>query len=161
MVRIGTTFKDAIDFCGGFKEEPVKIISGGPMMGFAQSNLDIPIMKGSSGILGLTKNDVNDGKESFCIRCGRCLKACPMHLNPSMLSILGQNGLYKEAKEDYNLFDCVECGSCVYTCPAKRKIVQYIRYLKSENKAAQAREKAKADKAKAKEEAKNKEEVLK
>jgi len=161
LVRIGTTFKDAIDFCGGFKEEPVKIISGGPMMGFAQSNLDIPIMKGSSGILGLTKNDTNEGKESSCIRCGRCLKACPMHLNPSMLSILGQKDLYKEAKEEYNLFDCVECGSCVYTCPAKRRIVQYIRYLKSENKAAQAREKAKADKAKEKEEAKNKEEVIK
>ncbi|MHC6179475.1 electron transport complex subunit RsxC [Clostridium sp. JNZ X4-2] len=151
LVRVGTTFKDVIDFCGGFTETPVKVLSGGPMMGMAESNLDVPIIKGVSGILALTKNDVNTGVESACIRCGRCLKACPMGLNPSMLSILGQNNLYEEAKEDYNLLDCVECGSCVYTCPAKRNIVQYIKYLKSENAAAAAREKAKAAKEKEKE----------
>ncbi|AND84564.1 electron transport complex subunit RsxC [Clostridium tyrobutyricum] len=133
LVRIGTSFSDAINFCGGFSKDPVKIIMGGPMMGFAESNLDIPIIKGVSGILALTKNEVNSGRESPCIRCGRCIQACPMGLNPSMLSILGQNDLYKEAKDEYNLLDCVECGSCVYSCPAKRNIVQYIKYSKAKN----------------------------
>lgn len=150
LLRIGTTFKYAIDLCGGFKEEPVKIVMGGPMMGFAQSNLEVPILKGVSGILSLSKSDTNTGTETACIRCGRCLKACPMSLNPSMLSILGQNNLYREAKEDYNLLDCVECGSCVYVCPAKRNIVQYVKYLKSENATQAARDKAEAEKNKEK-----------
>lgn len=139
LLRVGTTFKDAIEYCGGFSKTPEKIISGGPMMGFAQSSLDVSIIKGSSGILGLSKEDVNSGTESACIRCGRCLDACPMGLNPSMLSILGQRGLFEEAKEEFNLLDCVECGSCVYGCPAKRNIVQYIRYCKAQNAAKAAK----------------------
>lgn len=139
LLRIGTTFKEAIEFCGGLKETPVKIVMGGPMMGFAQSNLDLPIIKGVSGVLALTKEDVNSGKESACIRCGRCIEACPMGLNPSMLSILGERQLYEESKEDYSLLDCVECGSCVYACPAKRNIVQYIKYSKAQNAAKMAK----------------------
>jgi electron transport complex protein RnfC len=135
LLRIGTTFRDVIEFCGGFSEDPAKLIMGGPMMGAAQSNLDIPVIKGTSGILALTRSDINNGTQSPCIRCGRCIEACPMGLNPSMLSILGENDLYREAKEDYNLLDCVECGSCVYTCPAKRNIVQYIKYSKAKNAA--------------------------
>jgi Na+-translocating ferredoxin:NAD+ oxidoreductase subunit C len=135
LVRIGTKFEDVIKFCGGFSEKPAKIIMGGPMMGAAQYNLDVPVIKGTSGILALTKSDINYETESACIRCGRCINACPMGLNPSMLSILGENDLYKEAKEDYNLLDCIECGSCVYTCPAKRNIVQYIKYCKAKNAA--------------------------
>lgn len=133
LLRIGTTFSDAVNYCGGIVKIPEKIIMGGPMMGMAQSTLDLPVIKGVSGILVLSKEDVNSGKESPCIRCGRCIDACPMGLNPSMLSILGQHGLFEEAKEDYNLLDCVECGSCVYGCPAKRNIVQYIKYLKAQN----------------------------
>ncbi len=135
LLRIGTVFNEAIEYCGGLVKPPMKTIMGGPMMGFAQSNLDIPVIKGVSGILILSKEDVNSGKESACIRCGRCVEACPMGLNPSMLSILGQRKLYQEAKEDYNLLDCVECGSCVYACPAKRNIVQYVRYCKAQNAA--------------------------
>ena len=135
LVRVGTTFKDAIDFCGGFSSTPEKIIMGGPMMGMAQSNLDLPIIKGVSGILALAKGEAHTGKESACIRCGRCLNACPMGLNPSMLSILGERDLFEEAVEDYNLLDCVECGSCVYACPAKRNIVQYVKYSKAQNAA--------------------------
>lgn len=140
LVRVGTTFEDAISYCGGIAKTPEKIISGGPMMGFAQSNVNVPIIKGSSGILVLSKEDVNSGKESACIRCGRCVDACPMGLNPSMLSILGERSMYQEAKEEFNLLDCVECGSCVYGCPAKRNIVQYVRYCKAQN-AAQAAKK--------------------
>lgn len=132
LVRIGTTFKDAIDFCGGLVSRPEKIIMGGPMMGMAQASLDIPIIKGVSGILALAEGEANTGTESPCIRCGSCLKACPMGLNPSMLSILGERNFYEEAKEDCNLLDCVECGSCVYVCPAKRNIVQYIKVSKAQ-----------------------------
>jgi Na+-translocating ferredoxin:NAD+ oxidoreductase subunit C len=135
LVRIGTTFEEAIEFCGGISKLPQKIIMGGPMMGFAQSTLNVPVIKGVSGILALSKEDLSSGRELNCIRCGRCVEACPMGLVPSMLSILGQRSLCQEAKDEYNLLDCIECGSCVYACPAKRKIVQYIRYSKAQNAA--------------------------
>lgn len=141
LLRIGTTFEEAIDNCGGFLEPPAKIIMGGPMMGFGQSNLKVSIIKGVSGILGLSKKDVNSGTESPCIRCGKCLTVCPCGLNPSMLSILGEKNMYEEAKMQQNLFDCAECGSCVYVCPAKRNIVQYIRYSKMQNTADAAKKK--------------------
>lgn len=133
LLRIGTSFKEAIEYCGGFNKTPEKIIMGGPMMGIAQFTLDIPVIKGVSGILALSKDVVNTGDESPCIRCGRCVKACPMGLIPSMLSILGERQQYKVAKEDYSLFNCIECGSCAYACPAKRNIVQYIKYSKAQN----------------------------
>ncbi|WP_443662141.1 electron transport complex subunit RsxC [Clostridium sp.] len=141
LLRIGTSFEDAIANCGGFKEPPAKIIMGGPMMGFAQSNLNISIIKGVSGILALNKKDINNGTQSPCIRCGKCVSVCPCGLNPSMLSILGENDLYEEAKLEQNLFDCAECGSCVYVCPAKRNIVQYIKYSKMRNNADAAKKK--------------------
>ncbi|WP_312334714.1 electron transport complex subunit RsxC [Anaerospora hongkongensis] len=136
-LRVGATFSQAIECCGGFREPPVKIIMGGPMMGLAQRTLDTPIIKGTSGILALSAADVNVGPERPCIRCGRCVATCPMGLVPSMLSLLGERSRYQEAKEEYNLLDCVECGSCVYVCPAKRNIVQYIKLSKAQN-AAQA-----------------------
>lgn len=130
LLRVGTTFEDAINYCGGMNEEPKKIIMGGPMMGFAQYTLDIPIVKGTSGILALTEKEVNQSKEYPCIRCGKCVEVCPMGLVPSMFATLAENDAYLEAKEDYSLLDCVECGSCAYICPAKRKIVQAVRYNK-------------------------------
>lgn len=142
LLRIGSSIQDAIDLCGGFSSQPEKLISGGPMMGFALSGADFPIMKGSSGILLFAKGEANTGTESPCIRCGKCIDACPMGLNPSMLSILGERNLVEEAKEDYSLLDCIECGSCVYGCPAKRNIVQYIKYSKAQNAAKAAAAKA-------------------
>ncbi|MGL6108024.1 electron transport complex subunit RsxC [Romboutsia sp.] len=130
LLRVGTTFADAVNYCGGLTSEPKKIVMGGPMMGFAQYTLDIPIAKGTSGILALTEKEVNSGTVYPCIRCGRCLEACPMGLVPSMFANLADKDAFLEAKEDYNLLDCVECGSCSYVCPSKRKIVQAVRYNK-------------------------------
>lgn len=131
MVRIGTKISELIEECGGFKGGEGKVISGGPMMGFALSSLDVAVIKGTSGILVLPADQVfHADKFGPCIRCGRCIEACAMGLTPSMLSVLAERGFYEEAK-DYNLFDCFECGSCTYVCPSKRPIVQLVRLAKS------------------------------
>ncbi|MGE5372542.1 MAG: electron transport complex subunit RsxC [Solirubrobacterales bacterium] len=129
-LRIGTTFADAIEQCGGYQSSPKKLIMGGPLMGVAQYTADVPVIKGASGILAFTKEEVNDGPESPCIRCGACLDACPIGLNPSMLSILGERSFVDEAVNEYHLMDCMECGCCTFVCPAKRRIIHYIRYSK-------------------------------
>ncbi len=133
LVRIGTTFEDVIEFCGGFVKQPEKIVMGGPMMGFAQSDLKVSVIKGVSGILALSKAEVNSDREYPCIRCGRCVEACPMGLTPAMFGVLGQKGLHEEARDTYSLLDCAECGSCVFVCPSKRNLVQYVRYCKQKN----------------------------
>lgn len=131
MVKIGTLVSDLIEECGGFKDGPAKVISGGPMMGFAMYSLDVPVTKGTSGVLVLPEEGVVHAEDfGPCIRCGRCIDICPMGLMPSMLSVLSEKGFYEETK-DYNLFDCFECGSCTYVCPSKRPIVQLIRLAKS------------------------------
>ncbi len=134
MVRIGTLMKDVIEQCGGLVEGAVKVISGGPMMGFAQWTLDVPVVKGTSGILVLAQDEyVSSDEYSACIRCGSCIDVCPMGLNPSILSIYSEKGFFEDAK-DNNLFDCFECGSCAYVCPAKRPMVQFMRLAKSQVK---------------------------
>ena len=143
-VRLGTSYRDAIDFCGGFSEQPDKVLAGGPMMGREQESLDVPITKGSSGILALTRRITAHGPELHCIRCGRCVAACPMGLVPSMLSILGERQDVEKARDSYGVMNCIECGCCTYVCPAKRNIVQYIRVTKGAVKALAAKEKAKA-----------------
>ncbi|MEE8329810.1 MAG: electron transport complex subunit RsxC, partial [Thermodesulfovibrionia bacterium] len=133
-VRIGTLISELINQCGGLLDNAVKVIAGGPMMGFAQWSLDVPVVKGTSGILVLTDKEYFPADEYFsCIRCGSCIDICPMGLNPSMLSILSEKGLYEETKE-YDLFDCFECGSCAYVCPSHRPMVQFMRLAKSQVK---------------------------
>jgi electron transport complex protein RnfC len=130
-VKVGTLISHIIHDCGGLKEERVKVISGGPMMGFAVPSLDVPVTKGTSGIVALTEREiVHTGEFQPCIRCGRCIDVCPMGLMPSMLSVYSERGFYEGAKE-YNLFDCFECGCCAFVCPSKRPIVQLIRVAKS------------------------------
>lgn len=136
LVRFGTTYKEVIDYCGGLKYDPDKIVTGGPMMGFAQTSTDVPVIKGVSGILAVGKAKAKKEREENCIRCSACLDACPMGLNPSMLSILGERSLFEEAKKNFNLLDCIECGCCSYVCPSKRNIVQYIKHNKALNIAA-------------------------
>lgn len=131
LVRIGTPVSALIDECGGFRGISGKVIAGGPMMGFALSSLEIPVTKGTSGILVIPEGDViHAGDFDPCIRCGRCIDVCPMGLMPSMLSVLSEKAHYEDTKE-YNIFDCFECGSCAYVCPSKRPIVQFIRLAKS------------------------------
>ena len=134
MIRIGTLMSDIVEQCGGLTDGAMKVISGGPMMGFAQWTLDVPVVKGTSGILTLAEDEyVSSDEYLSCIRCGSCIDVCPMGLNPSILSILSEKGFYEDTKE-YNLFDCFECGSCAYVCPAKRPMVQFMRLAKSQVK---------------------------
>ena len=161
-IRIGTSYQAAIDYCGGFKQQPKKLIAGGPMMGMAQATAEVPVMKGSSGILALTAQKVDHGPEMNCIRCGKCVKACPMGLVPSMLSILSERQAYDACRDEYGLMNCVECGCCTFVCPAKRNIVQYIKNAKGVIRAEQMKAKAAAEaKKKAQEAAEAKKEAEK
>lgn len=130
-IRIGTLFSDIIEQCGGFSEEPGKILNGGPMMGIAQYTTDVPVIKGTSGILVLNRKDATIPEPSNCIRCGKCLDACPVHLEPLMLSRLSILKKFEEA-DGYHALDCIECGSCSFVCPAKRPLVETIRVAKRE-----------------------------
>jgi electron transport complex protein RnfC len=134
LTKIGTMVSGLIEECGGFKSGVAKVISGGPMMGFALYSLDVPVTKGTSGILVLPEDEILH-VEDFgpCIRCGKCIEICPMGLMPSMLSVLSEQGFYGDTRE-YNIFDCFECGSCTFVCPSKRPIVQLIRLAKSQTK---------------------------
>ncbi len=129
LVRIGTLFSDIIEFCGGFSEEPAKVIMGGPMMGISQERLDVPVIKGTSGILALSKKEVQINEIKSCIRCGACVEGCPMGLMPQMISIAVQRARLDIIKQ-YSVKDCIECGCCAYLCPAKRPLVQYIKLAK-------------------------------
>ncbi len=130
-IRIGTLFKDVIEQCGGYSEEPGKILNGGPMMGIAQFTTDVPVIKGTSGILILNKKDASAPETSNCIRCGKCVDACPVHLQPYLLSRYSIANNFEEA-DKCHAADCIECGSCSFVCPAKRPLVETIRVAKKE-----------------------------
>ena len=129
MVRIGTSFADVIEACGGLVGEPAKVISGGPMMGIGQYSLDVPVIKGTSGILVLTREQVEIPDAGPCIRCAKCVDACPMNLMPLMISAYALKEDYDNS-EKFHAMDCIECGCCSYTCPAKRPLTQSIRVAK-------------------------------
>jgi electron transport complex protein RnfC len=129
MVRIGTPFSQLIDECGGFADKPGKMIMGGPMMGIAQYSLDVPVIKGTSGILVLTEGEAQAPQVQVCIRCARCVEACPADLLPLYISRYALAGMYDKA-EQYNAMDCIECGCCSFECPAKRPLVESIRLAK-------------------------------
>ncbi len=128
-VRIGTPISDLIEECGGFNGQQGKIIIGGPMMGLAQFTAEVPVIKGTSGILVLT--DALGDEEITCIRCGKCIQSCPLYLMPNMISLYAKRGRFDEAK-GYGALDCIECGACAYGCPARIPLVQWIKYAKSE-----------------------------
>jgi Na+-translocating ferredoxin:NAD+ oxidoreductase subunit C len=131
LVRIGTSVADMVSECGGFVGDPAKLIMGGPMMGFALPSANTPVTKGTSGIIALSAKSARCSDDfNPCFKCGRCIDACPMGLDPSMLGVLSEKGFYEETKE-YNVHDCFECGSCTYVCPSKRPMVQFIKLAKS------------------------------
>lgn len=145
----GTKYADLVAFCGGEKEPPAKVISGGTMMGFAVSTLDIGTTKTTSGLLLLSKKRVFQYASGACINCGRCLRACPMGLNPALISKAVDANDIKTA-EDASVMDCIECGACSFGCPAYRTITQSCRRAKNSIRARIAAEKAKAAAAAAK-----------
>ena len=128
-VPIGTIYHELIEEAGGFVKEPEKIVSGGPMMGFAIFDLDVPATKTSSALLCLSKDQVSNATETACINCGRCVEVCPGRVIPSKLADFAQNG-NREMFEKYNGMECCECGCCSYICPAKRYLTQSIKSMR-------------------------------
>jgi len=143
LAPCGTKYSDLVAFCGGEKEPPAKVISGGTMMGFAVSTLEIATTRTTSGLLLLSRRRVFQYASGACINCGRCLRACPMNLNPALISkAVDANDI--KAAEDAFVMDCIECGACSFGCPAYRTITQSCRRAKASIRARIAAEKAKA-----------------
>ena len=140
VVPLGTSFSHAVEACGGFTEPPAKVLMGGPMMGLAQHTLEVPVVKGTSGILALSRREAGYAvpAEPVCIRCGRCVDACPMGLVPTYLATYAHNENW-DALERLNIDDCFECGCCAYACPTKNPLVQLIKTGKAERSRRKAR----------------------
>ena len=129
IVRIGTNYAELVEEAGGFKSEPAKIVSGGPMMGFALFGLDVPTTKTSSALLCMTEDEVSRYEPSACINCGRCVEVCPGRVLPSKLADFAEQG-NDEKFLAYNGMECCECGCCSYVCPAKRPLTQEIKSMR-------------------------------
>jgi len=130
-VPIGTPLSQLLEFCGGTSEDIGKIISGGPMMGFALPDLEAPATKTTSGFVFMSNKEVIDTTEAPCLRCGRCVDACPMNLLPTFIADKVKNGQYEEAMK-LGVLDCIECGSCGFVCPSHIQLVQWIKIGKIE-----------------------------
>jgi len=132
LVRIGTSFHELIEECGGFQGEEGKILNGGPMRGIAQYK-DVPIIKSTRCVLVLDIEKARISEEQECTNCGTCVEACPIGLMPTVLGKLARTKRFEDCME-YHILDCVECGSCTYVCPSKIPLVQLITYGKEEIK---------------------------
>lgn len=128
---IGTPVRDLIEACGGLCDTPERVLLGGPMMGQVLPSLDIPMIKGGSGVLALSRKEVNERTTSPCIRCGRCVSACPMGLVPLEMAKNAKADKF-DAAQQFGLRDCILCGSCAYVCPSHIPLVQYFEYAKGE-----------------------------
>ena len=140
LARIGTSVQNLVDQAGGTVGTVGKLIVGGPMMGLAQSSFDIPVIKGTSGILLMQEQGDMISSHYPCIKCSFCVQVCPVHLLPSRLSIIAEAQDWKKA-EFFGVNDCIECGCCTYVCPSKRPIVQFIKTTKMKLRKLKATEK--------------------
>ncbi len=134
LVKVGTSFKELLEFCGGFKEEPGKIIIGGPMMGDSQYSIDSPTLKANGGIIVMNKEEAAPPVVTACIKCGKCVDVCPVYLLPLYIQQRVLHERFEEASK-LNIMECIECGSCSYVCPSKRPLVEAIRHGKRELRA--------------------------
>ncbi len=139
-VRLGTNYQELLEAAGGFKADPEKVISGGPMMGMALFSLDLPVTKTSSALTCFSKDMVAAQEPTPCIRCGRCVSACPSHIVPPIMMQAALRGDC-DAFEKVNGMECMECGSCTYVCPAKRPLTQAFKDMRKQV-AANRRKKA-------------------
>ena len=128
-VRIGTNYHELIEAAGGFKVEPQKIVSGGPMMGFGLFDLDVPTTKTASALLCMSKDEVSASEPSACINCGMCAEVCPGRVVPKLLAEYADRG-NEEAFVKCNGMECCECGCCSFVCPAKRNLTQSIKSMR-------------------------------
>ncbi|MBF8984329.1 electron transport complex subunit RsxC, partial [Lutibacter sp. B2] len=131
LIKIGTSFKEIIEQCGGYNGTPGKLLMGGPMMGLAQYTDEIPAIKGTSGILILSPEEARLPEPQSCIKCGKCVEICPAFLQPVYISAYALKGMNDKA-EGYRALDCIECGSCSFICPSKRPLLHSIRVVKRE-----------------------------
>ncbi len=138
LVRIGTSFRDCIAFCGGMADGTEKILSGGPMMGIAQYTDEVPVIAGTSGILVLSGKEAHVPPPSPCIHCGRCYQVCPAGLQPYIISAAMDRSDAAQAAL-FHALDCVECGACAYICPAHRQLLQSMRLAKLKVRGAAAK----------------------
>lgn len=157
LVRIGTPVSDLIEAAGGMPEDCGKVIGGGPMMGRAFTRLDVPVVKGTSGITLMSVEDSKRKEVHSCIRCAKCVSVCPMGLQPFLMSTLAKLGRYDDLRANH-VMDCIECGCCIFTCPSNRPILDYVRMGKArvgaQLRAEAAARKAAAEAAKASSETK-------
>ena len=138
IVRIGTPFHDLIEVAGGLNDKTERVISGGPMMGFAQSDLSVPVIKATNSILCLLKDENGAAENPVCLRCGKCVGVCPMRLQPLYMYRYEIAGNLKEL-DRLHLMDCIECGSCAFTCPGKLPLVEHFRKGKQKIREASAK----------------------
>ncbi|MBC2709937.1 MAG: electron transport complex subunit RsxC [Desulfosarcina sp.] len=126
LAPIGVSFGALIDFCGGLAPDAARMVAGGPMMGFAFTNPNTPVTKGTGGLTVMTRDEVKAGEETACVRCGKCVDVCPMNLVPTKIAMASRHQDIALSRR-YNIMACFECGSCAYTCPAHIPLVQLIR----------------------------------
>jgi electron transport complex protein RnfC len=131
LAPVGASYADLIEHCGGLTDDAGRVVAGGPMMGFAVGDLDTPLSKGIGGVTVLTARDVRRAEQTQCIRCGRCVDVCPLHLVPTKMALAAKNEDWETARR-YYLTACCECGCCAYVCPASIPLVQLIRAGKAE-----------------------------
>ena len=130
LVRMGTPMKDLIEACGGMPEGDNKVLAGGPMMGRALSSIDVPVCKGTNSVTVISGEEAVRKAPQPCIRCAKCVSACPMGLEPYLLAQVSSLHLWERAEAE-DITSCIECGSCMFTCPAHRPLLDNIRLGKS------------------------------